>query len=154
MNMKKNSIRIIGVLMVVFALVGLVSLGVQDIKLIGLTPEKCTGEVTGYVVDTVYGTKMRYGRTSHNEYENYYDVHYDVIEYEVAGKKYTLTSRHAQSGDPIIGAQTQVHYNPANPVKAYDNSQPYFSGGEYFYFVMTVVIGIALYFRLDRFLKR
>lgn len=151
--MKENSIRVVGLLMAVFALFGIVRLAASDLKLIGLTPEKCTGEATGYIVDTVYGTKMRYGTTSHNLHESYYDVYYDVIEYEVEGKKYKITSRHAHTGDPIIGAQTDVHYNPENPAKAYDNSPPYFSGAEYFYSVMVVIMGIALFFRLDKLLK-
>lgn len=152
--MKRDSIRIVGILMVIFSLVSLVRLGVKDIKLIGLTPEKCTGEVTGYIVDTVSGSKMRYGRTSHSEYENIYDVYYDVIEYKVEGKTYKITSRHAQSGEPVIGAQTDVHYNPQNPAKAYDNSPPYFSGLEYFYPFMIAIMGIVLIFRLDKLLKR
>lgn len=140
--------------MLIFSMVSFARLAYRDIKLIDLTPEKCSGEVTGYVVDSVYGTKMRYGGTSHNQYENFYDVYYDVIEYEVEGKTYKITSRHAQKGKTVIGAQTQVHYNPENPAKAFDNSPPYFSGAEYFYPVMSVLMGIALIFRLDRFLKR
>lgn len=152
--MKRDMIRILGALMVAFSLVFLARLAFRDFKLIGLTPEKCTGEVTGYIVDTVYGSKMRYGGTSHSQHENFYDVYYDVIEYEVDGKIYKITSRHAQSGEPVIGAQTQVHYNPKNPAKAYDNSPPYFSGIEYFYPAMIALMGIALFFRLDKLLKR
>lgn len=152
--MNKNSIRILGILMTIFSIVSFVRLASQDIKLIGLTPEKCTGEVTGYIVDSVYGSKMRYGRTSHSQYDNFYDVHYDVIEYEVEGIKYKITSHHAQTGETVIGAQTQVYYNPENPAKAYDNSPPYFSEGEYFYPIMTLLMGIVLIFRLDKSLKR
>lgn len=152
--MKQNALRIVGIIIVVFALVNLVILGIKDIKLIGLTPEKCTGEVTGYVVDTVYGSKMRYGGTSRNQYENFYDVYYDVIDYEVDGTVYEITSRHASSGNPVIGAQTQVHYNPQNPAKAYDNSPPYVNRLEYFYPVMIALIGVILILRLDRFFKR
>lgn len=139
--------------MVIFSIISSVRLVYHDIKLIGLTPEMCTGEVTGYVVDSVYGSKMKYGRTSHSQYDNFYDVYYDVIEYEVDGTTYKITSHHAQKGKTIIGAQTQVYYNPENPAKAYDNSPPYFDGAEYFYPVMTILMGIALFFRLDKYLK-
>lgn len=152
--MKNNSIRILGALIAIFSIVSLARLALQDMKLIGLTPEKCTGEVTGYIVDSVSGSKMRYGSTSHNQYENFYDVYYDVIDYEVDGTVYEITSRHASSGNPVIGAQTQVHYNPQNPAKAYDNSPPYVNRLEYFYPVMIALIGVILILRLDRFFKR
>jgi len=139
--------------MIVFSIISFVSLISQDIKLIGLTPEKCTGEVTGYVVESVHGSKVRNGGNGWNRYGRTFDVYYDIIQYEVDGKKYEITSHHAQGSETIVGAQTQVHYNPENPAKAYDNTPPYFEGLPYFYPGILALLGIVLVFRLDKYFK-
>lgn len=150
MKKLKEPTRIIGVLLICFALISVARRAVYDMEVIGLTPEKCTAETEGTTIDFVYGTKMQYGtRRGHAS-----SVYYDVIEYVVDNQKYVITSRHAYSSAPIIGATTTVYYNPNDPSKAYDNSAPYVDAGEYYYSVMTAIIGLVLVLGLVKKLKR
>lgn len=152
--MKENRKRILGIIMIVFSVISFARLISQDIQLIGLTAEKCTGEVTGYVIQSVHGSKLRNGGNGWNRYGKTYDVYYDIIEYEVEGKIYQITSHHAQASETLVGAQTQVHYNPENPATAYDNSPPYFDGLPYFYPGVFALLGIILILGLDKYLRR
>lgn len=149
-QMFKDKIRLVGLLMICFSLIYLGRMLFRDIQIIGLTPENCTKEVEGVVVDSVPGAKSQYGGNR----GHMYSVYYDVIEYKVKNKKYKITSRHAQTSKTVIGAMTTVHYNPSNPAKAYDNSPPQFEGLMYFYPAMIFLIGLFLIFRLDLKLKR
>lgn len=143
--------KLIGVILMCFAILSSGKNALADIKIIGLTPEKCTQATEGTIVDTVYGTKMQYGGSVRG---NMYDVYYDVIEYKVDNQIYKITSRHASTGDPVIGATTTVNYNPDNPAKAYDNSPPYLDASDYYYSVMIFIIGLALVLGLDKLLKK
>lgn len=147
MEKLKDSKRILGIIIICFALFDAAKIAFHDIELIGLTPDKCTVEVEGISVDYVLGSKMQYGGSVGG---HAYDVYYDVIEYEANGQKYQITSRHASVGDPVIGAQITVHYNPNNPAKAYDNSPPSVDSRGYYYSVMILFIGLVLVFRLDQ----
>jgi len=151
--MKERIKRILGVIMIIFAVIGYAGLVSQDIRLIGLTPEKCTGEVTGYVTGSVHGSHLRYSGNGWNRYGRTSSVYYDVIAYEVEGKTYEITSHHAQASETLAGAQTQVYYNPEDPAKAYDNTPPYLEGLPYFYPGVFALLGIVLIFRLDKYLK-
>lgn len=142
----KEPIRIIGVIIICFALFNFIRTTIYNIQIIGLTPEKCTEEVEGRVIDYEYGSKMQYGRIGGHSYS----VYYDVIEYEVNGHTYKITSRHAYKSKPVVGAMTTVHYNPNNPSKAYDNSEPYADNSGYFIAAMYLILGLAIFFRLDK----
>lgn len=142
-----DKMRILGVLLIIFALFGIGKGVIDNAKIMELTPTKCAGLAEGTVVDYKLGTKWQYAG-SKDGYN--YDVYYDVIEYEVNNQKYQITSRHASVGDPVIGATTTVHYNPKDPSKAYDNSAPTTSGREYYYPIMVLIMGLVLALRLDK----
>ncbi|MDO5154784.1 MAG: DUF3592 domain-containing protein [Eubacteriales bacterium] len=146
----KEPTRIIGIILLCFALISAAGTVKSDLEIIGLTPEKCTMETEGRVIDSAYGTKLQHG--SNRRYS--YSVYYDVIEYEVDNHKYQITSRHASKNNSIIGATVTVYYNPNDPSKAYDNSAPYVDGSDYFYPFMMGIIGLVLTLGLGEKIKK
>ncbi len=151
MKFFKEPTRIIGILLICFAIISAASNAKEDLEIVELTPEKCTMETEGWVIDTAYGSKLQHGSSRRSSYS----VYYDVIEYEVDNQKYQITSRHASKSKSIIGAMVTVYYNPNDPSKAYDNSAPYVDESVYFYPVMIGIIGVVLVLGLDKkFRKR
>lgn len=149
MNILKEPTRIIGVILLLFALVSAAITAKSDLKILDLTPEKCTMETEGMVIDTAYGSKLTHGTSRRSSYS----VYYDVIEYEVNNQKYQITSSHASKSKSIIGAMVTVYYNPADPSKAYDGSAPYVDESAYFYPVMIGIMGLVLILGLGEKLK-
>lgn len=149
MNFFKEPTRIVGMLLICLAIISAGRNAISDMEILELTPEKCTMEADGWVVDSVYGSKLSHG--SNRRYS--YSVYYDVIEYEVDNQRYQIVSRHPSKNNSIIGAMVTISYNPNDPSKAYDGSEPYVDESAYFYPFMMVIIGLLLALGLDKKLK-
>lgn len=146
MKIFKEPTRIIGILLICFALISAVVTAMGDLEIKDLTPEKCTMETEGWVIDSVYGSKLQHGSNKRSAYS----VYYDVIEYEVNNQKYQFTSRHGSKSKSIIGATVTVLYNPSDPSKAYDGSAPYVDESAYFYPFIMGIAGLALVLGLNK----
>lgn len=149
MKIIKEPTRILGILLVCLAIASTARHVASDLAIRDLTPEKCTMEAEGRVVDSVYGSKLSHG--SSRRYS--YSVYYDVIEYEVDNKTYQIVSSHGSINHSIIGATLTVSYNPDDPSKAYDGSAPYVDESVYFIPLMMGIIGLFLALGLDKRIK-